>query len=244
MSDIVINEEIDCSRGVVYVMYTKMFDYYGDCYKIGSTCDISGRMTNYTTSYPDPVEMKYVSQNLKMYKNIETIVHYKLDEYRMNKRREFFKCDLEVIKSTIEEVINYDSDNILQYFDDTKTTKMNKLELDRLNENIKSQVIEEMIVGKSMEEIKNIILAKIEDELYVLKIKHCFNIIKMAGFVVFNEDKVKPNFNKILIYCKNNENGIRSLFKCKKINWDEKIDCKKNTIKQSLVQYINSKLDG
>jgi hypothetical protein len=162
----------------------------------------------------------------------------------MNKRREFFKCELEVIKSTIEEVINYDSDKILQYFEDTETTNVNKLELARLNEYIKRQVIEEMIVGKSIEEIKNIILGKIEDKLSVLKIRHCFNIIKAVGFVVFNEDKVKPNFNKILIYCKNNENGIRSLFKCKQINWDEKIDCKKNTIKQSLMKYINAKLEN
>jgi hypothetical protein len=41
-----------------------MFKFYGNnnVFKLGKTNDITQRMTGYTTSYIDPVEIKYLSK--------------------------------------------------------------------------------------------------------------------------------------------------------------------------------------
>jgi hypothetical protein len=54
--------------GYIYVMQNEMFNFYGsDVYKIGKAKDIEQRMIGYTTSYIEPVEIKFSSKKCKNY---------------------------------------------------------------------------------------------------------------------------------------------------------------------------------
>ena len=89
--------------GYVYVLYNPMFNTYGECYKIGQTRDIKSRLNSYRTSYPEKCEIKYITDELDNYKEIEKKVHRCLSEFRMNGNREFFQCNLNTVIECIKE---------------------------------------------------------------------------------------------------------------------------------------------
>jgi hypothetical protein len=77
-----------------------------------------------------------------------------------------------------------------------------------------------------------------------LKIKHCLEFLKCAGFnsleyVGKEKQKLKINWDEMLRYCRENEKEIRSVFECKEnvFGSDVTVDEKK-----SIIHYINSKL--
>ena len=49
----VVEKNIDDINGYIYVYWNTMFQYYGECYKIGSTKDIHHRLNGYTTNFPE-----------------------------------------------------------------------------------------------------------------------------------------------------------------------------------------------
>ena len=97
---------MNIEEGYVYVLYNPMYEKYGEIYKIGQAKNINDRLSSYSTYYPEQSEIKY-SINHPYYKDLEKIVHLTLNEYRMNSNREFFKCNLEIIKETIDKVKDY-----------------------------------------------------------------------------------------------------------------------------------------
>jgi hypothetical protein len=106
---------MNIEEGYVYVLYNPMYEKYGEIYKIGQAKNISDRLSSYSTYYPEQSEIKYSIKH-PYYKDLEKIVHLNLDEYRMASNREFFKCNLELIKDTIDKVKDYtlkDISNIL-----------------------------------------------------------------------------------------------------------------------------------
>ena len=106
---------MNIEEGYVYVLYNPIYEKYGEIYKIGQAKNINDRLGSYSTYYPEQSEIKYSIKH-PYYKEIEKIVHLTLDEYRMTDNREFFKCNLELVKDTIDKVKNYslkDISNIL-----------------------------------------------------------------------------------------------------------------------------------
>ena len=93
-------------EGYVYVLYNPIYVTYGEIYKVGQAKDLNKRIKMYTTSYPEKSDIKYIIKH-KYYKEIERIVHLYLKEYRMNSNREFFKCNLDLIKETLDKVKEY-----------------------------------------------------------------------------------------------------------------------------------------
>ena len=89
-------------EGYVYVMYNPIYDRYGEIYKIGQAKDINERLKSYSTSYPEESEIKYSIKH-PYYKELEKVVHLKLKNYRMNIKREFFTCSLDIIIDVINE---------------------------------------------------------------------------------------------------------------------------------------------
>ena len=88
--------------GYIYVLYNEVYEHYGkDVYKIGRTTNLSRRLTAYVTSYVEPSEYVY-SKEAEDMENDEQVVFKKLEEYRMSKKREFFKCELSEIKEAID----------------------------------------------------------------------------------------------------------------------------------------------
>jgi len=98
---------------------------------------------------------------------------------------------------------------------------------------------------KKLKFIKNIdqsIYNAIHYDKTYLKMYHCLNFLKYAGFEMINDgNKIKPNFQNMLKYVRDNEKDIRILFDSKEIKFPEELE--KNT-KQSLIKYINSKLEN
>ena len=70
------------------------------------TKDIESRKKAYTTAFPVPCEFPYISPVANNIRKRERLIFHRLKEYRFNKRREYFICPLETIKSTIEEVLS------------------------------------------------------------------------------------------------------------------------------------------
>jgi len=75
-----------------------------------------------------------------------------------------------------------------------------------------------------------------------LKLKHCFEFLKAAGFTsITDTKKIKLDWNTLHTYCKENEEELHCLFECKKMNWKTELD--KNE-KSSLNLYVNKKLEN
>ena len=98
-------------EGYLYVLYNPIYEKYGEIYKIGQASNIRDRLGSYSTYYPEQSEIKYSIKHL-YYKEIEKIVHLTLKEYRMASNREFFKCNLELIKDAIDKVKDYSLEDI------------------------------------------------------------------------------------------------------------------------------------
>jgi hypothetical protein len=91
--------------GYIYILYNNMFDHFGNnVYKVGETIDINNRIKGYTTCYIDPVEIKYLSKQLTNKSLAEAMVFNKLSKYRINSNREFFKCEVDIIISVINNI--------------------------------------------------------------------------------------------------------------------------------------------
>ena len=92
--------------GRLYCIYNEMYDMYGEyVYKLGNSKDIECRLKNYVTSYIKPCVIKYKSEIFRDKNLAENILFEMLKESRITSSREFFKCDIEIIKSKIEEIL-------------------------------------------------------------------------------------------------------------------------------------------
>jgi hypothetical protein len=82
-----------------------MFKYYGDdIYKIGETNNCEKRTNGYVIAYIKPPEIGYESPLLPYSQLVESLVFSQLADCRIQNNREFFRCNIERIKKTINEV--------------------------------------------------------------------------------------------------------------------------------------------
>ena len=90
--------------GYLYCIYNKMYDVYGtNIYKLGNMKN-KNRMNSYVTPYIDPIEIKFLSNKISDKSIGEKILFDILKEFRFRPNREFFQCDLSIIKKAFDEV--------------------------------------------------------------------------------------------------------------------------------------------
>lgn len=207
-------EEALNEEGYVYVIWSPMYQFYGECYKIGSCMDIGKRINQYITSYPDPVEIKYISKINIKYKQLEKMIHFKLDKFRMNKRREFFKTDLNYIISVIEDIENNGFEEYERLI--TKTTKYTKNKYQRIEVKNKSlNILKELVNDINLlSEIRLKIDSSGDLESYTKYMMiHCLNILDILGFTsIYNKEQVIFNWEKIANYLYTNKQSIEQIF--------------------------------
>lgn len=88
----------------VYVMKNSV---YGpdDLYKVGRTKDLHKRLSTYNTGNPHGDVTVVFEKRCCDSKLVESIVHHVLDAFRYEDNREYFKCDIHLIKDAIEHAV-------------------------------------------------------------------------------------------------------------------------------------------
>ena len=95
---------------------------------------------------------------------------------------------------------------------------------------------------KLKKNVKRTIIQSIHYNSKWLKLKHCFGFLDAVGFTKLDQkEKIKMDWQKLLEYCRDNEEEIRTLFNSKKIDWNRGIE--ERGVKQSLIQYVNNKTE-
>jgi hypothetical protein len=104
------NENLESDgKGCIYVLTNPSFKY--ECYKIGQTNNLKRRLTEYKIYYPEECNIVFTSDRLDNYKLIEKAIHLKLKEY--NALGEFFKCSIDIITNTINEIIALSEEELI-----------------------------------------------------------------------------------------------------------------------------------
>jgi len=94
----------ESSVGYLYCIYNKMYDVYGEnIFKLGNMKN-KNIMNSYVTPYVDPIEIKFISNKILDKSIGEKILFDILKEFRFRPNREFFRCDLSIIKKAFDEV--------------------------------------------------------------------------------------------------------------------------------------------
>ena len=78
---------------------------------------------------------------------------------------------------------------------------------------------------KLKKNIKRTIIQSIHYNSKWLKLKHCFGFLDAVGFTKLDQkEKIKMDWNKLLEYCRDNEEEIRTLFNSKKMDCNRDIE--------------------
>ena len=98
--------------GYLYCLYNDAFERFKkspeeEVYKLGRTCNVSNRLASYSTYYVQPSKMLYVSSKFKDCIKAERVLFYILRNYRVSNKREFFKCELTLIKETFDRMSSF-----------------------------------------------------------------------------------------------------------------------------------------
>ncbi len=91
--------------GYIYCIHNEIYKFYNDeLYKCGNALDVDKRLLHYTTPYPIPSQIMLTSE-LFFDKNLaESLLFAFLREYIFKPNREFFKCNIEIIRESFEKV--------------------------------------------------------------------------------------------------------------------------------------------
>jgi len=220
-------EEEKNQEGYIYIIFNEMYNYYGEnIYKIGKASNIDTRVSNYTTSYIEPVEIKFTSNKVKNYTLAEQEVFILLKEQRIKQRREFFK----IVLSEAIETINIVIDKVNLMTDEEINIKLQKIKSDRIKEQTKiyNKKVIEIEENETTNDIKEIfkiddvnIINSILNFLELFKIKTDNNkIMLLKEFEINNKiDRMDINFNNSkpeINITDDNFNLIKSFFNTKK----------------------------
>jgi hypothetical protein len=183
-------------EGRLYCIYNEMYDLYGEhVYKLGNSKDIECRLKNYVTSYIKPCIVKYKSEIFRDKNLAENILFEMLKEYRIASSREFFKCDIQIIKSKIEEIIllfdKYTDNELENKYLLSKTNKIDGLYYLEKVLNIKRFDINSIDENINIKKTKKTLLKNI-DKLYV------FNDITLGKKT--KEKRITDKITKITYY--------------------------------------------
>lgn len=91
--------------GYLYCLYNPMYKFYSEnMKKCGNTIDFDKRIYQYTTSYLEESQYLLKSEQYLDKTFAETLLFHHLKDYRMKNTREFFDCDIDIIKNAFEKV--------------------------------------------------------------------------------------------------------------------------------------------
>ena len=94
--------------GHLYILYNPMYQFYGkNVYKLGKAINCQKRCHQYTTSYIEPPELKHCSERVPCYGLAERLLFQKLRKYRISSKREFFRCEIEIIVNHMNDVTKF-----------------------------------------------------------------------------------------------------------------------------------------
>ena len=102
---VIPNKENNKCKGFVYILDNPSLE---GMVKIGATTKKPSKRCwelSSSTSIPTPFNIVYYQPSMNPFK-VESIVHTILDEYRVNKNREFFKVDIDKTINLIEDIEN------------------------------------------------------------------------------------------------------------------------------------------
>lgn len=108
--EVLIQFETNVS-GWLYCLSNELYNFYGeDVFKIEKSKDVNKSLRNYTSYYIEPciVMFKIIVRNMDL---AERILFYKLEQYRINPQKEFFKCNINIIKNEMIEVAKFIENN-------------------------------------------------------------------------------------------------------------------------------------
>ncbi|ARF08095.1 hypothetical protein Catovirus_1_145 [Catovirus CTV1] len=191
--------------------------------KLGYSIDTKKRIFQYTTAYIDPVVVDHKSKPMRYYREGETILFTLLKDYRVAYRREFFDCELSIIKEAIDKVCDLMNDKnafktIIEYGAIQskikkrilKFIKLNNLLFDRKNvvRNPTFSFFEKKKVGKSYHRVIKGNIPKITKEM-------CDNIDnKISKKGILNIEQYNAHNLKVLLdkfnYSIERYNGLSS----------------------------------
>jgi hypothetical protein len=120
--------------------------------------------------------------------------------------------------------------------------KIEDLKSDETDANISK--IKEILENEFLEEDKDDMLVGhyINYKTFRLRQIHCLEFIRKCGFNSVDDNKsVVLDYKDVYEYCRQNEENIRTVFDCKKVEWNGKLD---RTEKITLAMYINHKLES
>ena len=174
IKDTYINNTCIPIKGKLYCIYNEMYKYHGDdVYKLGNSGDVDKRIQGYTTSYITPVLILHQTDYIRNKVLAETILFDMLKEYRIVNNREFFKCNIDIIKKTMDEIVelfNKYTDDELQYKYICKTKRI-IVKIDYIDNIINSKnITEEQVSILLKKEVNDKIT---DDEKYSIE-KHIY----------------------------------------------------------------------
>ena len=188
----IINEYFNnnINKGFIYCYSNEMFKYYGnDVYKIGKATNIKIRMSSYVTSYIKPCILNIASEECNYNNLAEIIIFHDLRNKRITDNREFFNCDIKIIKTSITNTI----EQLNNYYINNKDIN----------------TIKELLVN-----IPLLLLTILHNQINISKLYNIFNNLTKINNIIDNlcNQKNEENFNKILNKCiykiNINENNI------------------------------------
>jgi len=105
------------TAGYIYCIYNIAFESFGEnVYKLGRTGNLDNRLASYTTYYVEPskfiVTSKDYNRKFKDCIKAERVLFYILRKYRVSNKREFFMCDIKLIKDTFERMSKFSNEMI------------------------------------------------------------------------------------------------------------------------------------
>ncbi len=100
------------TAGYLYCLYNPAFKSFGDnVYKLGRSGNLENRLASYTTYYVEPSRFIFTTNDYeRKFKDCikaERVMFYILRKYRVNNKREFFRCDIDLIKETFERLCRF-----------------------------------------------------------------------------------------------------------------------------------------
>jgi len=100
------------TAGYLYCIYNPAFKSFGDSvYKLGRSGNLDNRLSSYTTYYVEPSQFIVTSETYeRKFKDCikaERVLFYILRKYRVSNKREFFQCDINLIKETFERICKF-----------------------------------------------------------------------------------------------------------------------------------------
>lgn len=194
--------------GYIYCVYHDTYKYYGEnAHKIGCAQNIKERLAGYTTYYLTPIEIKFQSKKIEYYELVESFLFIKLKDYRFTDAREFFNCDVEIVKEKFNEIMaeiksNNIYDLIINYsMNITKINNMRKIITNFIKNNrykFPSIIPKEMVLQNNIDEIDEIanicnssnlteqeyldICSNINDKLYEKQLYSLYKYIIMKQY--------------------------------------------------------------